>query len=348
MPTADFDRIDVDSCGADRQPQVVPAPGRARRLRRRDGLRHRAGGHRGAARGGRAAACSATCPPAAARGDGAGLRRLGPGRATAGRCRPSGSARSPTSSPGCRRRSSTSRPPGTPVVLPTPAYMPFLTVPPALGRELIQVPLAHEDGRTAYDLDGSPRRSPPAPACSSSATRTTRSAGSSTARSSWRSPRSSSGRRPGVRRRDPRPAGVPGRRHVPVRVALAGTAAAHGHRDLGVEGLEPARAQVRPAGPQQRRGRRALGRVGFLSEHGASTLGVVANTAAYDQGGPWLDDVLAYLDGNRRLLAELLAEQLPGVGYTPPEGTYLAWLDFRALGLGRPRGLLPRRRRAWP
>jgi cysteine-S-conjugate beta-lyase len=32
-------------------------------------------------------------------------------------------------------------PPGTPVVLPTPAYMPFLTVPWALGRELIDVPM---------------------------------------------------------------------------------------------------------------------------------------------------------------------------------------------------------------
>ena len=44
--------------------------------------------------------------------------------------------------------------------------------------------------------------------------------------------------------------------------------------------------------------------------------------------------MLAHLDGNRRLLAELLAEHLPEVRYTPPEGTYLAWLDCRALGLG--------------
>ena len=31
--------------------------------------------------------------------------------------------------------------PGTPVILPTPAYMPFLTLPPLLGREIIQVPM---------------------------------------------------------------------------------------------------------------------------------------------------------------------------------------------------------------
>jgi cystathionine beta-lyase len=44
--------------------------------------------------------------------------------------------------------------------------------------------------------------------------------------------------------------------------------------------------------------------------------------------------VLAYLDGNRRLLGEMLADRVPEVGYTPPEGTYLAWLDFRDAGLG--------------
>ncbi len=60
---------------------------------------------------------------------------------------------------------------------------------------------------------------------------------------------------------------------------------------------------------------------------------MLASTAAYDAGGPWLDDVLAYLAGNRRLLGELVAERLPGVRWTPPEGTYLAWLDCRALEL---------------
>jgi cystathionine beta-lyase len=44
--------------------------------------------------------------------------------------------------------------------------------------------------------------------------------------------------------------------------------------------------------------------------------------------------VLAYLDGSRMLLSDLLAEHLPEVRYQPPEGTYLAWLDCRGLGLG--------------
>lgn len=44
-------------------------------------------------------------------------------------------------------------PPGSSVVLPTPAYMPFLLVPQLLGRELVQVPMVEDGGRPTYDLD---------------------------------------------------------------------------------------------------------------------------------------------------------------------------------------------------
>lgn len=63
-------------------------------------------------------------------------------------------------------------------------------------------------------------------------------------------------------------------------------------------------------------------------------LGAIASVAAYREGEPWLGDLLAVLDHNRGLLAELLAERLPGVGYEPPRAGYLAWLDLRESGLG--------------
>ena len=44
--------------------------------------------------------------------------------------------------------------------------------------------------------------------------------------------------------------------------------------------------------------------------------------------------MVAHLDGNRHALAHLLAEHLPDARFDLPEGTYLAWLDLRALGLG--------------
>lgn len=66
----------------------------------------------------------------------------------------------------------------------------------------------------------------------------------------------------------------------------------------------------------------------------AGHLGVLAATAAYREGRDWLTALLTHLDGNRRLLAQLLATHLPAVGYVPPQASYLAWLDCTRLGLG--------------
>ncbi|WP_308797088.1 MalY/PatB family protein [Agromyces silvae] len=65
-----------------------------------------------------------------------------------------------------------------------------------------------------------------------------------------------------------------------------------------------------------------------------SQFGSIASVAAFRHGGPWLDGVLASLDDNRRLLAELLADELPGARFRVPDASYLAWLDLRALGWG--------------
>ncbi len=60
--------------------------------------------------------------------------------------------------------------------------------------------------------------------------------------------------------------------------------------------------------------------------------GVIASVAAFTAGEPWLDQVLATLDRRRTLLAALLRERLPMLGWHPPEATYLAWLDCSAVG----------------
>ncbi|MCC6270309.1 MAG: aminotransferase class I/II-fold pyridoxal phosphate-dependent enzyme [Microbacteriaceae bacterium] len=65
-----------------------------------------------------------------------------------------------------------------------------------------------------------------------------------------------------------------------------------------------------------------------------SLLGLKASIAAYRDGVDWFDGILSSLDANRQLLASLLAERLPAVGYRMPQSTYLAWLDFRELGWG--------------
>ncbi len=65
-----------------------------------------------------------------------------------------------------------------------------------------------------------------------------------------------------------------------------------------------------------------------------SLFGVFASIAAFTEGEPWLDGVVATLQANRILLGELLEAHLPGVVYKKPSASYLAWLDFRALDWG--------------
>jgi cystathionine beta-lyase len=66
---------------------------------------------------------------------------------------------------------------------------------------------------------------------------------------------------------------------------------------------------------------------------GLGSLGQAATLAAWREGQPWLDAVLAYLDGNRRRVAHFVDERLPGVRSFVPEATFLAWLDCRTLEL---------------
>jgi cystathionine beta-lyase len=76
--------------------------------------------------------------------------------------------------------------------------------------------------------------------------------------------------------------------------------------------------------------------VHYVANHGVSPLGLVATRAAYTEGGPWLDSVVAALADRRAQLGKLLAERLPAVAWTPPEATYLAWLDLTGTGLADP------------
>jgi cystathionine beta-lyase len=60
-----------------------------------------------------------------------------------------------------------------------------------------------------------------------------------------------------------------------------------------------------------------------------NVLGYAAAFAAYRDGDAWLAELLRYLEANRDYLADYVRRHLPGVTMTPPEGTYLAWLDCR-------------------
>ena len=235
--------------------------------------------------------------------------------------------------------------PGRPVVLPTPAYMPFLDVPGLLGRRILDVPATRVDGRATLDLDGIDAAF--------------RAGGELLVLTN---PHNPLGRVftadelhalcAVVDRHDGRvfadeihgPLTYPGHRHVPY-ASLSATAAAHtvtatsASKAWNLPGLACGQLIL-----SNEADRAVLDAVPRVALHGASLLGVVAATAAYEHGGPWLDGVLAYLDGNRHALAALLAEHLPEVRFDLPEGTYLAWLDLRALDLGDHPGDLLRER----
>jgi cystathionine beta-lyase len=62
-------------------------------------------------------------------------------------------------------------------------------------------------------------------------------------------------------------------------------------------------------------------------------MGFAAAMAAYQYGQPWLDAVLTYLGANRDYVVDYVAEHFPQTSITHNEGTYLAWIDWRAVGL---------------
>lgn len=227
--------------------------------------------------------------------------------------------------------------PGSPLVVPTPAYMPFLTLPAALDREIIQVPMALDGDRFRYDLDALDAAfaagghllvlcNPHNPV------------GRVLERSELAAISEVVERHGGRVFADEihAPLVYDGHEHVPYASVSEITAghtitAMSASKAFNLPGLKCAQTVL-----SNDADRATWRRAGVLAEDQASTLGALAATAAYADGGAWLDDVVGYLDGNRRALAELVAEHLPGVGYTMPEGTYLAWLDFRAVGVEDP------------
>lgn len=66
-----------------------------------------------------------------------------------------------------------------------------------------------------------------------------------------------------------------------------------------------------------------------------NSFGIAMTEAAYSpEGAAWVDDLVAYLDGNRRLFDEGV-NAIPGLASMPMQATYLAWVDFSGTGMSR-------------
>ncbi|MGA1829022.1 MalY/PatB family protein [Microbacterium sp.] len=215
-------------------------------------------------------------------------------------------------------------------MVPTPAYMPFLVVPPMLGRTVIEVPSFEVDGRMTMDLAGIARAfddgaglmvlcNPHNP-LGTVFTKEELLALSEVVAQKGGRVFSDEIHAPLVYS----PAA-----HVPY-ASVSDAAASHtvtaasASKAWNLAGLKCAQVILSNEADAA-----AWESFGSWAGHGTATLGVLANTAAYSAGGQWLDNVVDYLDGNRRLLAELVSEQLPLARMTLPEGTYIALIDFR-------------------
>jgi cystathionine beta-lyase len=224
--------------------------------------------------------------------------------------------------------------PGSPVILPTPAYMPFLTVPGSLGREIIQVPMLGDAGFFTLDLDAISAAfcagghllifcSPCNPL------------GRVFTRAEMTQLTEVVDRHGGRVFADEihAPLVYPGMRHIPY-AATSETAASHtltavsASKAWNLPGLKCAQVILSNEADRQ-----LWEQMGRFAARGASNPGVVANIAAFRHGEAWLEEVLAYLDESRRVLGDLLRRHLPDVRYRPPDGTYLAWLDCTLMDL---------------
>lgn len=223
--------------------------------------------------------------------------------------------------------------PGEAVIAQPPVYAPFLSAPAATGRRLLLNPLKLEDGCYRFDADDLER-------CAQEGGRLL----------ILCSPHNPVGR---VWREDELRAllaicekhGIavvsdeihadlvyPGIRHVPLATLndqVKIVTAVAPSKTFNIPGLGLSALIV----PDQADRAAIAAAFDTLHVSAGNPFSIAAFGAAYREGGPWLDALLDYLAGTRDMVRGFLQQHLPAIRLIEPEGTYLLWLDCRALGL---------------
>lgn len=71
----------------------------------------------------------------------------------------------------------------------------------------------------------------------------------------------------------------------------------------------------------------------LLHVSNSNPFSIAAFEAAYNEGDVWLDSLMVYLQENKKLVRDFLAQNVPQIRCADPEGTYLLWLDCSDLQL---------------
>jgi cystathionine beta-lyase len=127
-----------------------------------------------------------------------------------------------------------------------------------------------------------------------------------------------------------------GRRHIPIaslspEVGARTITLMSASKSYNIAGLKTAFAIIPDAAL---RDRFLASKAGMVDS--VNVLGLEATLAALEHGAAWKAALLRYLQANRDWLVEAVRARLPGVTMHRPEGTFLAWLNGSALGIGEP------------
>ncbi|WP_448852228.1 MalY/PatB family protein [Corynebacterium sp. 335C] len=213
--------------------------------------------------------------------------------------------------------------PGSPVIVPTPAYMPFFEVGPVAERETVFVPTLDRgpdpeavDRAFAAGAGALILANPNNPLGFTYDEETLRELADIADRHGARI----------ISDEIHAPIVLEGR-HVPTasvseaaeRVTVTVTATSKGWNTAGLKC-----AQIILNEEDDRR----WAQVPHVAKEGVATLGQIAAVAAYRDGEAWLDGFLDVLRANRDEIARRLPEVLPGARFTPADASYLAWIDL--------------------
>lgn len=220
------------------------------------------------------------------------------------------------------------------VIVQPPVYAPFLAAPKTVGRRLLPNPLKFEDGRYRFDLDHFER-------CAAEGGRLLLLCSPHNPVGRVWQPEELQALLEICERHDVTVVSdeihadllYPGRHHTPLARLNGGAVkiitAVAPSKTFNIPGLALSALIV----PDEN-DRAAIGKAfGTLHVGAANPFSIVAFEAAYRDGAPWLDDLLDYLAATYQFVRTFLQQHLPLIKLIAPEGTYLLWLDCRAMGL---------------